>query len=107
MTIEHLSAASIAALATDEGQALSLMLDEAGGDVLDRSRGLRSYAFSAAANGVERAVVETVVRAGYSKYVAPLIRKYNPPGPDGLYIEAGEWLVVYLCLMAYDSIRKD
>ena len=75
--------------------------------------GMREYACAMGAlggmkdtNATERAVVETVIRAAFDKFLAPMIKKYDPPGPDVIYVEAGRWILVLALMKLYDLVRS-
>ena len=97
------------ALSTPDGEAMLDILHESfvSDDPLAIASSLRQYAIAASANGTERAVVETLIRAGYDKFIEPLIRSYDPPGPDGIYVEAGRWIMLFIAMKGYDAIRGE
>ena len=74
--------------------------------VIDRCRVLDDFATQQASEGVERAIVLGLVGAAFDKYVEPLIRSYDPPGPDGIYVQAARWLACYLAMRGYDMVKK-
>ena len=73
--------------------------------VVDRCQVLDEYAESAAASGIERAVVRGIIEAAFDKFIEPLIRHYNPPGPDVAYVAAARWIVCALAMRGYDMVK--